>query len=319
MTETVLITGASGFLGAHMTRYQVEERHRKVVALYWNWEKALNPIWPKESEMLVRKRVDITNPVQVERAVLGSNADAIYHFAGQSFVVPSFEDPEYTMRVNLTGTLNVMETVRQHKLKIPIGHSGSGTQYGAPDQVPTPETADQRPTSPYATSKVAADALCRQYFEVHDVQVFRYRLFGTTGVGKRADVCHDFAAQIAAIERRPTDPPVVRVGNVDLRRDIQHVRNATEAMNTILENGKPGDAYNVGSGVAYHVEKEILNPLLEMTNVRCRVEVDPARFRPGDEPIHQGDITKLIGLGWTPRHTLRGTLQEILDSRRAMT
>jgi GDP-4-dehydro-6-deoxy-D-mannose reductase len=238
----------------------------------------------------------------------------VYHFAGQAFVIPSWEDPVGTFATNLTGTLHLLEELRHHFPETRFAFAGSGTEYGDPPHIPTPEESPLRPTSPYASSKAGADLLCYQYFRSFGLPVFRYRIFGTTGPGKRGDSTNDFASQIAELERG-SEPRVLRVGNLDKQRDIQDVRDAVRAMVTVVEKGQPGEAYNIASGVPRNVRNN-LDILLSLAKAPIRVETAQERIRLVDEPIHLADISKLRALGWAPEIPFERTLEDILNSWR---
>src|SRR5260221_11541911 len=109
-------------------------------------------------------RLDVRDPAQVRALFESVRPDAVYHFAGQAYVIPSWERPVETFDVNLTGTLHLLEAVRRLRPRCAFAFAGSGTEYGEPREIPTPEEAPLLPTSPYASSKAAADLLCYQYF-----------------------------------------------------------------------------------------------------------------------------------------------------------
>ncbi len=191
---------------------------------------------------------------------------------------------------------------------------GAGPSTGEPPAIPTAEDSPLRPTSPYASSKAAADLLCYQYFRSFGIPVFGYRIFGTTGPGKRGDSTNDFASQIAALELQPA-PRVLRVGNLNKRRDIQDVRDAVRAMITVVEKGEPGEAYNIASGVPRLVQ-ENLSTLLSLSRAPISVETSAERIRLVDEPVHLADVTRLHRLGWSPQIPFEQTLRDILESWR---
>ncbi|MGD0719005.1 MAG: GDP-mannose 4,6-dehydratase [Thermoplasmata archaeon] len=309
----ILVTGGTGFLGSHMSHYLAGEGH-DVVATYLD---------PPEASVRTRLgtastvHLDVRDIAAVRRVLEETRPDVVYHFAGQAYVVPSTKDPIGTFQVNLLGTLHFLETLARTRPRTAFAFAGSGTEYGAPDRVPTPEDAELRPTSPYASSKTAADLLCYQYFASDQLPVFRYRIFGTTGVGKTGDVCNDFASQIARIERGEISGPM-RVGTLDVRRDIADVRDAVRAMVRVVERGTPGTAYNIGSGEATPV-RAILQTLRSLAHGPVDVEVDPTRFRQVDEPVHLGEISRLKALGWTPEHPMESSLRDILDFWRSRT
>jgi GDP-4-dehydro-6-deoxy-D-mannose reductase len=308
-----LVTGGTGFLGGYMAAL-LAGQGVEVTATH------LPRLAPAPSTALKGVRVvplDVTDRAQVTRLVAEVRPDVVYHFAGQAFVIPSWEDPAGTFATNLTGTLFLLEELRHHFPRTRFAFAGSGTEYGDPPQIPTPETSPLRPTSPYASSKAAADLLCYQYFRSFEIPVFRYRIFGTTGPGKRGDSTNDFASQVAALERQP-EPRVLHVGNLDKQRDIQDVRDAVRAMVQVVERGEPGEAYNIASGVPRNVRQN-LDTLLSFARVPIQVETAAERMRLVDEPIHLADVTKLRALGWTPQIPFDQTLRDILDSWRQPT
>lgn len=228
-----LVTGGTGFLGSYMTSYLAGEG---VEVTATHLPRLAPP--PGAAPRGVRiQPLDVTDRAQVTRLVEEVRPDVIYHFAGQAFVIPSWEDPAGTFATNLTGTLYLLEELRHHFPQTRFAFAGSGTEYGDPPHIPTSEESPLRPTSPYASSKAGADLLCYQYLRSFGVSVFRYRIYGTTGPGKRGDSTNDFASQIAQLERQP-EPRVLRVGNLDKQRDIQDVRRG------------PGDGRRGGEGDA---------------------------------------------------------------------
>ncbi|MFZ0699493.1 MAG: GDP-mannose 4,6-dehydratase [Thermoplasmata archaeon] len=303
----ILVTGGGGFLGSYLSQY-LAGRGEDVIATCVDTPP---PTVRARLGKIPAVRLDVRDPEAVRRVLDETRPDTVYHFAGQAYVAASTKDPVGTFQVNVLGTLNFLETLARTRPRTAFAFAGSGAEYGAPDRVPTPEDAELRPTSPYASSKAAADLLCYQYFASDRLPVFRYRIFGTTGVGKIGDVCNDFASQIARIERGEAVGPM-RVGTLDVRRDIADVRDAIRAMVRVVERGAPGAAYNIGSGDATAV-RSILDTLRSLARCPIEVEVDPSRFRTVDEPVHLGDISRLRALGWVPEHPMQSSLRDILD------
>jgi GDP-4-dehydro-6-deoxy-D-mannose reductase len=302
------VTGAGGFLGSWMVKH-LESEGLDVLAtdLPRGDTRPAEPLQRRGAEPL-----DVRDRTAVFRFLEKHRPDVVYHFAGQAFVLPSWEDPEGTMRTNLFGTLNLLEAVRRFSPRTRFAFAGSGTEYGDPELIPTPESSPLKPTSPYAASKAAADLLCYQYFRSFELPVFRYRIFGTTGPGKRGDSVNDFASQIASGERRGEDTMAIQVGSLEKSRDVTDVRDAIRAMTRVVESGEPGEAYNIGSGVPRRVS-DTLARLIALSRIRVTIETDRARIRKVDEPIHLADVSRLRKLGWAPETPFDRTLEDVLE------
>lgn len=306
-----LVTGGTGFLGRYMTDY-LEGQGCEVFSTFFHEPPRNHTRRERKGHQVL---LDVRDGAAVRKLVQKVAPDVVYHFAGQAYVIPSWEDPAGTFDVNLRGTLHLLESIRHDRPSCALALAGSGTEYGEPEEVPTPEDAALLPTSPYATSKAAADLLCYQYYRSFGIPVFRYRIFGTTGVGKRGDVCNDWAGRIASIERDGSTS-VLKVGTLDVKRDIQDVRDAVRAMVTVVERGTPGEAYNIGCGEARDV-RGILSTMLGLARRPIQVVSDDGLKRRVDEPVHLADISRLKALGWSPQIPFPETLRGILDDWRA--
>ncbi len=305
-----LVTGGTGFLGSYLVRF-LADQGTDVIATHFSGSSPPDGEAHPHVEFVP---LDVNDSQAVARVVSRANPDVVYHFAGQAFVIASWEDPSGTFGTNLMGTLHLLEEIRRHRPRTRFAFAGSGTEYGDPPRIPTPEDSPLRPTSPYAASKAAADLLCYQYFRSFEIPVFRYRIFGTTGPGKRGDSTNDFASQIAALERK-APPRVLRVGTLDKKRDITDVRDATRAMVMVVERGEPGEAYNIASGIPREV-RHTLQTLLSFASVPIEVQTEPSRIRLVDEPVHLADVTRLTKLGWRPQIPFEQTLRDVLASWR---
>ena len=306
-----LVTGGSGFLGSYMV-HELAARGWTVLSTGLPQP---NPKSPGATNHVAWRNMDVRDASEVATVVKEFQPDIAFHFAGQAYVIPSWQDPRGTFETNVMGTLNLAEALRIHAPHSRLAFAGSGTEYGAATSVPTPEDAPLRPTSPYAASKAAADLLCYQYFESSGVPVIRYRIFGTTGVGKRGDSINDFASQIATLENQPS-PRRMGVGKLDRTRDVSDVRDAVRAMILVAQEGTPGEAYNIGSGKPREV-RETLEALLSLAGQSIEPVEEAARVRLADEPVHLADVSKIMRLGWAPRIPFETTLSDILENWRA--
>ena len=180
-------------------------------------------------------------------------------------------------------------------------------------EIPIKETNPLRPLSPYAVSKVGQDMLGYQYYMSYKTDVVRTRGFNHTGPRRPPIfVCSDFAKQIVDIERGLREP-VLRVGNLEARRDFTDVRDIVRGYWLALEKGTPGDVYNLCSGRSYRI-REILDMLVGLAGVRVEVKQETSRMRPSDVPHLEGDYGKFqADTGWKPEIPFERTLKDLLD------
>jgi GDP-4-dehydro-6-deoxy-D-mannose reductase len=260
---------------------------------------------------------DLRDPESIHAAVAEVRPQGVVHLAGQSSAARSFEAPVETFESNVIGTWSVLEAVRRAAPAARVIVVASGEVYGSqPDGERAREDTPFRPVSPYALSKAAADALAEAHARAHGLDVIRVRAFGHTGPGQEPRfVVPAFAQQIAAIEAGQAEP-VLKVGNLDVVRDLCDVRDIAVAYGTLLERGRAGAAYNVcrGEGVALD---NVLRRLIARSKVGLTVERDPARMRPADVPRLVGDPGAIAAdTGWHATIPLDQTLDEVLDEWR---
>jgi GDP-4-dehydro-6-deoxy-D-mannose reductase len=198
---------------------------------------------------------------------------------------------------------------------------GSSEEYGLvrPDELPIKETNPLRPTSPYAVSKVAQDMLGLQYHLSHKLFTVRVRPFNHIGPRQSLGfVAPDFASQIAEAEVGLREP-IIRVGNLEPRRDFSDVRDVVRGYHQLITQGQPGEVYNLGSEQTRSV-REMLETLMTMSQVPITVEQDSERLRPTEVPVMVSDCTKIREqTGWRPRISFEQSLQDVLDYWRERT
>lgn len=314
----VLITGITGFAGSHLAEYILAEHPGVEVYGLVRWRSRTENIEGLRGRVVL-KEGDLKDMVSLRTVLDQVRPDRIFHLAAQSFVPTSWRLPAETFAINALGQINLFEAALSLKLAPRIQIAGSSEEYGMvyPDEVPMKETNPLRPLSPYAVSKVAQDLLAYQYFKSYGLPAIRTRGFNHTGP-RRGDVfvTSNFAQQVAEVEKGRREP-IIRVGNLEAKRDFTDVRDIVRAYWLAAEKGEPGDVYNIGSGRAYAM-KEVLDTLLAKSKAKVRVEVDPERLRPSDVPILLADAGKFGTLtGWAPRIPFEQTLSDLLDYWRA--
>jgi GDP-4-dehydro-6-deoxy-D-mannose reductase len=306
----VLVTGAGGFVGPHLAAALAARGARVRGA-------GLGP--PPAGTPLERwDDVDFAELAQARDAVAAARLDALVHLAGQSSAARSFESPEETFRANVSGTWSLLEAVRVEAPATRVLVVSTGEVYGpvAPG-TRAREDAPFAPVSPYGLSKAAAEEVARAYAEHHGLDVVRARAFGHTGPGQTTRfVVPSFAKQVADLEAGRGEP-LLRVGNLDVTRDLADVRDVVEGYCALLERGERGAVYNVCRGEGTNL-RDLVSVLVALARVPVGIEVDPERFRPADLPWIVGDPSAIArATGWAARRSLAETLRDVLEEWRA--
>lgn len=312
----VLITGITGFVGSHLAEYALAEGARVYGTLRWR-SRSENIDHIKDK--LALEDCDVRDASNVYEVVKTVKPDWIFHLAAQSFVPTSWKSPAETLITNIVGALNVLEAVRKLALDCRVHIAGSSEEYGLvlPHQTPITEDNPLYPLSPYGVSKVAQDLLGFQYYHSYQLKIVRTRAFNHTGPRRgEVFVTSNFAKQIVEVEKG-IRPPVIKVGNLEAKRDFTDVRDIVKAYWLALEKGVPGEVYVLASGTALSI-REVLEKLLKLSQVKVKIEVDPERMRPSDVPLLVGDSSRFRKqTGWKPGIPLDKTLQDLLDYWRA--
>ncbi|HEX7321205.1 MAG TPA: GDP-mannose 4,6-dehydratase [bacterium] len=309
----ILITGISGFVGSHLAEYLLSQGEHKVFGTI-KWRSRLDNIESIRNKISLCE-CDIKDAFALRTVLTEIQPDYIFHLAAQSYVPFSWRAPVESMHTNVIGEINLMETVKDLKLKSRIHVAGSSEEYGMvlPSEVPITEENPLRPLSPYGVSKVAQDLLGYQYFKSYHLHVVRTRAFNHTGP-RRGDVfvTSNFAKQIVEIEKGLREP-VIKVGNLDAVRDFLDVRDVARAYFLSLAKGEAGEVYNIASGKGYKI-KEVLDKLLALSKAKVKVEQDPERLRPSDVELLIGSAEKFkTATGWQPQIPFDTTLRDLLD------
>jgi GDP-4-dehydro-6-deoxy-D-mannose reductase len=303
----VLVTGAGGFVGGHL-----------VPSLEADGHEVVGTGLDDQGEL---RYLDVRYPERVDQVVAELKPDWVFHLAGQSSVSKSWKEPALTYEVNALGTHHLLEAINRHVPEARVHIAASSDEYGKvePGQCPIDESAPLRPVSPYAVSRVTGEWIGRMFHESFGLRVVVTRGFMHTGPGQPPSFATaDWARQIARAEAGKGEP-VVRVGNLAIKREFGDVRDVVRAYRSVLKQGEPGEAYNVATGDPHEL-REVLDLLIELSTIDIRVEVDESKLRPIDFPVLYGDSGKLERLtGWKPAYRLEDTLADVLDYWRQQT
>lgn len=310
--KKALIIGAGGFVGGYLIECLHNEFGMEVYATKLKGMEFSHPL-AKVYDLDIMVKEDIVELLYDIRP------DYIFHLAAQSSVSVAWKNPMLTIDVNIKGSVNVMEAVRELYYKPRVLMIGSGEEYGHIQEGETPisEETVLRPGNIYAATKACQNMIGSIYAKAYDMELMLVRAFNHIGPGQAPlFVVSDFCKQVAEIERGLKEP-VIRVGNLNARRDFTDVRDVVRAYGMLVQKGVPGETYNVGSQNAMPI-KDILDIIIGMSAAEISVEVDPNKIRPVDVPIIEADISKINAVtGWKPEISIEQTVKETLDYWRA--
>lgn len=311
-SERAFITGITGFVGSHLAELLLA----KGLEVYGikRWRSKTENI-DHIMEQLHLREADMRDGHSLFEVIKEVKPHYVFHLAAQSFVPTSWRSPADTMETNAVGTINLLEAIRKVGIDPAIQIAGSSEEYGLvyPDEVPIKETNPLRPLSPYGVSKVAADKLGFQYHRSYGMKIVVTRSFNHTGPRRgEVFVTSNFAKQIIEIEKG-LRKPLIRVGNMEAKRDFSDVRDVVKAYWLSATKCKFGECYNICSGTT-RVIKDVLDILLQNSKMKdIKLEKDPSRMRPSDVEILHGDCTKIMEkTGWKPEIPFEKTMNDLM-------
>jgi len=310
----ILITGASGFVAGHLIEYISQV----VSPVEISGLVRPGSCYSQTKKLTERIRVvegDVRDLRSLLQVLTDFRPDRIFHLASLSSTDSSHNMACAFMDTNVMGTVNLLEALRELKLQPRVLVATSAEAYGLlySDELPVKETAVFRPLSPFAVSKAAQDLLGFQYFKCYGLPIVRARIFSPVGPGQPPHYqISSLAWQIAEIEKKKREP-LIKVANLENKRDYLDVRDLVRALWLILEKSEPGEVYNVGSGQAWSGH-EILKLMQGLTRAKMVIETEDPKSRFPEPPILLADITRLVKLtGWKPQLNLKQSILDLLN------
>ena len=305
----VLLTGAAGFIGSHLSERLLREGH-EVVGLdsfddfYDPAIKEQNLSVAKKKEGFSLVRGDIRDAATL--AALPGEIDTIIHPAARTGVRPSIAQPGLYYDVNVMGTLQLLEFARERGINRFVFASSSSV-YGDTYVLPMTEDMTPNPQSPYAVTKLAGECYCRVFQEVYGLPTVCLRYFNV--YGPRQDPHSQYAAVIPRFIKRVSEksPPII-FGDGEQTRDFTFVTDAVEANILAAESNATG-IFNIGRGRSISI-----NQLAGLTIKLIGNNIEPIHTepRPGDIRHSLADISKAKTVGYNPRYSLEEGLREII-------
>jgi len=307
--KKILVTGADGFIGSHLTEMLVKQG-AKVKALsyynsfnYWGWLEAIDCL--NEIEVISG---DVRDPHFCKE--ITKDIDVIFHLAALIAIPYSYVAPDSYVDTNIKGTLNICQAAKENGCERVI-HTSTSEVYGTAQYVPIDEKHPLQPQSPYSASKIGADQMAMSFHLAFGLPVTIARPFNTYGPRQSARaVIPTIIGQIAAGKKQ------IKLGDLSPTRDFNYVLDICRGFIALAESDKTiGDVINIGSGVEISIG-DTLSLIKKIMNSDVEFITDEQRLRPKQSEVFRlcCDNTKLHELtGFLPEYSLKKGLKETID------
>ena len=307
--KKILVTGADGFIGSHLTEMLVQ-KGAKVKALsyynsfnYWGWLEDIDCL--NDIEVLSG---DVRDPHYCKRII--KDVDTIFHLAAFIAIPYSYVAPDSYVDTNVKGTLNICQAALENECERVI-HTSTSEVYGTAQYVPIDEKHPLQPQSPYSATKIGADAMAMSFHSAFDLPVTTARPFNTYGPRQSARaVIPTIIGQIAAGKKQ------IKLGDLTPTRDFNYVLDTCRGFIALAEPDKTiGEVINIGSGVETSVG-DTLNLIKKIMNSDVEFVTDKQRLRPEKSEVFRlcCDNTKIHELtAFLPEYSLKKGLKETID------
>lgn len=306
--KRILVTGADGFIGSHLTEALVRRGFNVRAFVYYNSFNSWG--WLDQSPPDVRDSLqvfvgDIRDPHGVKKALQG--CDVVFHLAALIGIPYSYHSPDSYVDTNIKGTLNVLQAARELGL-CGVIHTSTSEVYGTAKFVPILEDHPLHGQSPYSATKIAADQLALSFYDSFDVPVTIVRPFNTYGPRQSA------RAVIPTIITQIADgKEIVKLGLLDPTRDFTFIEDTIRGFIAIAQSDRcVGEVINLGSNFEISIG-ELANLIMHIMGSKADIELDEKRLRPEKSEVQRllADIMKAKELaGWVPLYGGKEGLQK---------
>jgi NAD dependent epimerase/dehydratase len=305
----VLVTGADGFIGSHLTELLIREGYQvKALSQYnsfndWGWLEDVD--CRDQIEVL---NGDVRDPHYCKHITQG--VDIVFHLAALIAIPYSYVAPDSYVDTNVKGTLNICQAARENGVKRVI-HTSTSEVYGTAQYVPIDEDHPLQAQSPYSASKIAADAMAMSFYNAFDLPVTVARPFNTYGPRQSARaVIPTIISQIANGMKQ------IKLGDVSPTRDFNYVEDTCRGFLALAHcDAAVGQTVNIASNYEISVG-DTLNVIRELMGSDVEFITDEQRLRPGKSEVFRlwGDNTRMHEMtGVAPQHDIRAGLQKTID------
>lgn len=300
INKKILITGAGGFIGSHLTETLVQRGCKvRAFVLYnsyssWEWLDQTSPEIKKKMEVVLG---DIRDPHGVKRAMEG--CDVVFHLAALIAIPYSYHSPTSYVDTNVTGTLNILQAARELRIEKVI-HTSTSEVYGTARYVPISEDHPLHGQSPYSATKIAADQLALSFYSSFNLPVSILRPFNTYGPRQSARaIIPTVITQIASGQER------VKLGALHPTRDFSYIEDTVKGfIACAASDASVGEVINIGSNYEISIS-DTVKLVAEIMDRDVNIETDQSRVRPEKSEVNRlwADNSKAKAiLGWEPSY-----------------
>lgn len=280
MSKIILVTGAEGFIGSHLTEALILKGYKVKALVLYNFNNSYG--WISDLERKYNKKIEIvTGDVRDLNFLINltRNVELIFHLAALISIPYSYKSPKSYLDTNVIGTYNILETARINKIKKIIITSTSEV-YGTAQFVPIKENHSLNAQSPYAASKIGADQLALSYFRSFDLPVIILRPFNTFGPRQS-----NRAIIPTIVTQALRNNGVINLGSLNTKRDFTFVKDTVSAfICTLKRNNIYGEVINIGNNFEISIEK-ILKIMKNDFGFNFKIHMDKSRVRPKDSEV----------------------------------
>ncbi len=332
MTRRAIITGISGQDGYFLTRLLIDKGYDVIGIVRRNSSTRMGTVdvLPEQyREKVTIVNGDITDSSFCDSIMAKYTPDEVYHLAAQSFVAYSFHNPSSTYDINIGGTLNIFNAVKEHSPKSRVYFAATSEMYGQPLTTPQNEETPLVPRSPYAISKLAGFWTAKVYREAYDLFISCGILFNHESEVRGPEfVTRKIAIGVSKIAKG--DRSAIRLGNLDARKDWGFAGDYVEGMWQMLQLPKPDD-FVLSTGET-HTVREFTEMAFRSAGIEVEwqgsginerginrksgevlVSVSKEFFRPLESDNYKGDSSKAGRiLGWKPKLNLEGLVERMV-------
>ena len=296
------MSGGAGFIGSHLVERLLADEHEVIVLDNLSTGRPQNLDHLKGQSSLRLVNVDVSRSAEISDYFRG--VDWVFHLAALADIVPSIQNPGAYFTANVAGTASMLEAARHASVERFI-YAASSSCYGIPDEYPTDEDAPIRPQYPYALTKYLGEEMALHWHQVYGLPVVSLRLFNVFGPRSRTSGTYGAVFGVFLAQKLAGRPFTV-VGDGAQTRDFTYVTDVVNAFVSAAESDVIGEAFNVGSGNTYSVNR--LVALLGGS-----VEYIPKR--PGEPDQTFADTAKIRRmLGWSPQVTFEKGVSMMLEN-----